>query len=59
MINTSATHHTMKALFLCVAIGAVAINVASNAGSNSTAGIQTTQVNRAAQLCQVDNQYCL
>ena len=48
----------MKALLLYIAIGAVAVNVVSNAMQSTAEGIKAAQDNRIDQLCIVNDLYC-
>lgn len=56
--NLHNTLQTMKAFFLYIAIGCVAVNVAGNAFQNTAEGIKATQAARSAQLCEVAPKYC-
>lgn len=48
----------MKALFIYIALGAVAINIASNMMSGTAKALQDRQEARQEQLCQVNKLYC-
>ena len=48
----------MKAFFLYIALGCIAMNVAGNAIQGSARNLQEVQNARSAQLCQVNAQYC-
>lgn len=49
----------MKALFIYIALIAVAVNIVNTAAQNTAEGLERIQQDRHAALCQVNSQYCL
>jgi len=48
----------MKAFFLYIAAGAIAINVVGNAMQHTADAIQQRQADRVENLCKVNGIYC-
>ena len=60
-IRRQHLHHpaqTMRAIFLYIALGAVAVNVAGNIAANTAEGLQQQRADRIEKLCAVNTVYC-